>query len=677
MDLQYAMMVTMETDATGHRTPDAGHLASGLRSSAPDTTVAGVPSPRPLPEATTGHRTPDTGRPAGPLPVRTGEPDGTLPDTAAVPPAGQPDTTTGRTPDTTSNRTPAGTAGNPSGWRPVRLLDPVRRAVAGRQERLRDSADAQRAARDASRLADETARDALVREAVAKRRRTVSTLLSEAEKIAPIPPWMLKASVWGDRVVGALLPTAPLLVSGFVTVQVGRDEPLNMGWMAVFLTMGLEGAVWYLNRLKEQFRLEGDGTFSIGAAVYGIVLLIACLIGGHAIWNHTGRMPIEITVPGTANRVPLDQLTPAIAIAVMSAIGTFIWSKKATYKDRAKLRAMGQIDPRAPKFAAGAWFTSPWETAWSLRHFFKYRIEGSAATVVADWRFWKATGKPSIWPVPAGFRYVKGKLVQLSLDELEAAGRREVLIATITGRDTEATGRPDTTPAITGRPDTGRRELPSGTPDTSDRTASTGRHGTPSGDSTGRPVPDDRTPDTGRHGTPDGGALPDGNGTPDGAHRTGALDGDRTPAGHGTPDANRTGEPDRQATADALKDSELIMIVAEAYPRWATQERVPSINEIITAINAHRAKDGGKFNSRDIAGRIRQSMIQFRKNPALLDLVGGLDGERSCTVVQKRTKTARRSGNARTGNEIDRGGDTHDGRGQRRRLRRRRPAAAA
>jgi hypothetical protein len=631
MDLQYAMMVTMETDATGHRTPDAGHLAFGLRTSVPDTAPAGVPSEHPRPGEATGHRTPADPQPAGREIVRSDEPDGPLPDTAAVPLVGQPDTTSSRTPDTTSNRTPNRTPEAPSGktsgrW-PVRLLDTVRHARAGRQEKLRDTADAQRAARDAAAHTDQLGRDALIREAATKRRRPVSTLVSEAEKIAPVPPWMLKASVWGDRVVGSLLPTAPLLVSGFVTVQVGRDEPLNMGWMAIFLTFGLEGAVWYLNRLKEQFRLEGDGTFAIGAAVYGIVVLIACLIGGHAIWNHTGRMPIEITVPGTASKVPLSELTPAIAIAVMSAIGTFIWSKKAIYKDRAKLRAMGQIDPRAPKFATGAWFTSPWETAWSVRHFFKYRIEGSAATVVADWRYWKATGKPNIWPVPAGFRYDKGKLVQLSLDELEEAGRREVILATLTGRDTTTTGQSDSTPAITGRPDAGRRELPSGTLDGSNRTASTGRNGTPDGTATGRPVPDGRTPDTGRHGTPDGGAGPDGNGTRNDAHRTGDPDGDRTPAGNGTPDDDRTAVPDTKATTDALKDSDLIMVVAEAYPRWATQPKVPSINEIITAVRAHRAKEGGTFNSRDIAGRIRQHMLHLREHPTAFDLIRQAEGD--------------------------------------------------
>lgn len=247
--------------------------------------------------------------------------------------------------------------------------------------------------------------------------------------LAPIPDAMVVTGIWADRAVAGLQRLSPLLVSGAATMIIGMEEPLNMSWpIALAFTLSLEGSLWSLQRLREQFRLEGDGTFSLAMAIYGIIALIFFLVGGHAIWKATGSQPINISVPGLANQVPLSVVVPGIAVALMSAIGVFVWAKNATFKHRARLRAQGRLDAAAPKFAVASWFFCPWETFWSLRHAIKYKLS-SPLVAVADWRLWKMCGKPQVWPEP-------------SRETVAETSRPRTPIRVVS-----TTGRPETSPA--------------------------------------------------------------------------------------------------------------------------------------------------------------------------------------------------------------------------------------
>jgi len=436
------------------------------------------------------------------------------------------------------------------------------------------------------------------------------------------------SQVWAERFGGTALKLSPLVASGYFTYDVGRDAPLHMNaFVALFLVGGLEGSVWYLNRLREKFKLENDSTLSIALAIFGIIALIFALIGGHAIWNSAGRVPIWIDLPGTGNRVPVAELVPAVAVALMSAIGAFIWAKEATYKHRAKLRALGQIDPRAPRISAGAWVFTWWESICSLRHAFKYRV---TARPTEDWRHWKAAGKPKIWPMPDGFRWEPGswwgggRLVAIPAEELRDMAERDVLLATIAGL--QDAGRRDAaerdTPAITGRGPSGRPALPAG----STRVGGVGQ-GTPDG---GTSPGSGGTPGGGQHGTQDGAGAAGGQGTPGSDHGTGDLNGHGTQDGNGTQDGHGTRAQDEvEIDARLLKHADKAMIImgvfdgsTPARPHWRTSPKPPSVRAINAAIDAwRRENEGSTFNSKDISGLVQKLIIRMRGNPDVETLV--------------------------------------------------------
>lgn len=249
--------------------------------------------------------------------------------------------------------------------------------------------------------AEETKRlETLALTAVSKRKRgTVNAELETDAELAPIPRKLRKAGVWSDRTVASVVLLAPLVVSGYYTVHTGMDAPLNMDQgVALAFTGGLEGSVWYLLQLRERFRLEGYSTFSLTAAIVAIIGLIASMLGGHAIWQALGSSPIKVPLPFSEASVPLSDVVPALAISLMSAIGSFVASKRATFKHRERLRAQGRIDAAAPRFSTASWFWCPWETFWSLRHAIKFRLS-SPIVAVEDWRLWKMSKKPDVWPL--------------------------------------------------------------------------------------------------------------------------------------------------------------------------------------------------------------------------------------------------------------------------------------
>lgn len=647
-DHQYVMMSFMEPDATGHRTQDTGQPSRPVFVPAPpetqDTAINGVPLPLVLRPAVTGHGTQDV-------------PDGTPRDTPRnVPPA----LTVSVMPDITPRQNTG--HGTPAPARDTEQDVPQQDATGTGQEDgtsrgmfrkigakvrdvYRDRQDAVRSTEEALRIAQQNAerdaqiaRDAVSRETTSRRRRT--SKVADAPEIAPIPPWMAQAQVWAERIGGTLLKLSPLIASGYFTYDVGTEAPLNMNaFVAIFLVGGLEGSLWYLNRLREKFKLENDSTASISAVIFGIIGLIFVLLSGHAIWKSAGAEPIMITLPwfkddltGQMHQVPLDQLVPGIAVALMSAIGVFIWAKEATYKHRAKLRELGQIDPRAPRISAGAWVFTVWESFWSLRHSFKYRITQSPTD---DWRHWKAAGKPKIWPIPEGFRWDGKRLMAIPMDELRDMAERNELLARITGRDAiteqQDVGQQDTivvpSELGTGRP-AGRRELNGGTPPPVVPPAGGTQNGTAGGTSRGT---QDGTHGTSRTGQ-NGAGPQNGNGTHGNGNGTDPAGGNGTQDGDGTQDVpqDTDGTLTDQERADVLKYGAHLLVITEAFPDWRTSAKLPAVRKINAAIDTHRKDTEGpnaKFNSLDVSGKVQAALSNMRRDPSLLDTIRDLEGK--------------------------------------------------
>lgn len=331
-----------------------------------------------------------------------------------------------------------------SAWRHARVVSAETRAE---QQRLRDETER----RDEQQRLEE-----LSQRAVSKRRRVSGEPEEETdEKLAPIPRGMLKFGVWSDRSVASVVLAAPLIVSGYYTVKTGMDAPLNMDQgIALAFTGGLEGSVWYLLQLRQRFRLEGYATFGLSCAIAGIITLIASMLLGHAIWRAMGSLPIDVQLPFTQVSVPLSDLVPAVAISLMSTIGSFVASKRATFKHRARLRAQKRLDTAGPRFSMRRRFWCPWETFWASRHATKYSLS-SPELAVDDWRLWRMSGKPVVWPLVA----------ETSQPEQERRETVRVLSETAAPRETSRPQLVSAPRAIAASPETERETVTVVTPD--------------------------------------------------------------------------------------------------------------------------------------------------------------------------------------------------------------------
>jgi hypothetical protein len=213
-----------------------------------------------------------------------------------------------------------------------------------------------------------------------------SRVVESPDDIAPMPRWMKVLGVWIDRTFGAIPLAAPLIVSGDYTMQVFTAAPINAHpLVALAATCALEGGVWKLSRLYEKTLVAGDSTIALRAGIGVYLALISGLIYWHAGATTSG------------NRLTAESTLPAVGVAVMSALGVYIWSRTARWARRRELHAMGRVDTQAPKFAAMAWVLCPVETPQALRHAVKYRIP-SPVQAVESLRLFKASGRPAVWP---------------------------------------------------------------------------------------------------------------------------------------------------------------------------------------------------------------------------------------------------------------------------------------
>ncbi|WP_407566844.1 hypothetical protein [Polymorphospora sp. A560] len=285
---------------------------------------------------------------------------------------------------TTETETPTPTA------KPTRTREttPTTETKPSRYRQWRD----RRAATNAAKAAETAETRAAALEAATRRDQTDTTQASaqtETETdLAPMPVWLRWLGIWVDRLFGSLPLAAPLVVSGVYTIDAFTDQPLNAHpVIALAATCALEGGVWKLGRLYEKTLVAGDSTIAIRIGIGIYLALISGLIYWHA--DHEAK---------AAGRTDLGtDALPAFGVAVMSALGVYIWSRTARWQRRKELVAAGRVDRQAPKFAALAWALTPIETATALRHAVRFRIE-SPTEAIKDRRLYVAAGRPAVWP---------------------------------------------------------------------------------------------------------------------------------------------------------------------------------------------------------------------------------------------------------------------------------------
>lgn len=553
------MMVDMTIDDTEHPTRDERDtLRPAFPTSAPDSFTARVPLPADAWEGGSGYGTRDTERDAARSARRDVPPAGGV----GVPPKGK----------------------KPSRWQ---RYTAARASRARTAEQNRELEKASRAQRDAT---EQAVRDAAARTATEQRRasRAGQRDARRSEDIAPVPESLRKFGIWAERTIGELPMAAPLIVSGYYTMHVFHDAPLSAPWViALLVTAGLEGGLWKLARIRFRMLIDGYSVIGLTAGIGAYLVFISGLIFGHAYflaWDATRQALGEGM---TAADVPVDWKAwgPAAGVAVISAFGVFSSSKDARYKARVELARKELLDMRAAKFAVASWFWCPWETFWAFRHSIKFRIQ-SPVLAVHDWRLWKITGRPDLWPVPQGFRYVQGKLIEIPGYWTEQG---TAIIGTWTEHGTPIAGQRNTQLAATGHGTAGRPAAVNGTPDGTNGTRTAGHNGTR-----------DTAPDAGHNGT----ANTDG--------------GTEHAAGDGTRD---TARDDTDEFADVLKLAEHLLVVTKKFDGWQTG-KLPPVRGIRDAIHAHRQRvDGGSFSSMAVAAKVQEAIGRLRTRPELLDVI--------------------------------------------------------
>ncbi|MFJ8690252.1 hypothetical protein [Micromonospora wenchangensis] len=276
---------------------------------------------------------------------------------------------------------------NPTNPQPTAtVVKPVGRVGQWRQKRANKATDR------ATRLAEATDRAIAAAEQATRLRATQPTNPQPTDRtdadIAPIPNRLTWAGIWADRTFGAMPLIAPLLVSGYYTMKVFTGDPISAHVIVAFLAAcALEGGVWKLARLYEVTLVAGDSTMGLRFGIGVYLSLISGLIYWHALHEAKANGRTELG----------EDALPAIGVAVMSALGVYIWARRARWVRRRELHAAGRVDTQAPKFATLAWVLCPIETPLALRHAVKYRIQ-SPTVAVEDRRLFVAAGRPTIWP---------------------------------------------------------------------------------------------------------------------------------------------------------------------------------------------------------------------------------------------------------------------------------------
>jgi hypothetical protein len=634
------MMVDMTTEITGRVPRDAGH---GTR----DTGHAPRPAivdPRPvshssitppwslIPRGTerdTGHE-PTHGTPAPASGTRNNRPTDVPQDSDQRPttyPAGDPQ---GGTRDTGHG---AGRGTRDAG----RFSFLARRKNGTRDTAITGQQDtASRALRASRDTATGQERDTASRAAAASRKARKArrdTFEMSHDAVAPVPSWMRVTGAWTGRVFGEMPIVAPLIVSGAFTGWAFADLPVPVPtWVkvagAILGALALEGGLWKSIKTYVATLLNNDSTIGNRLVIALYLSLIAGVIGGHAYvlaWTNATKGGAQAELSAVASSVEWTSWVPAVVAALMGSLGVLVAAKDARLRYRTRLIELELVDRRVPKFSAARWIFCPVSTYCYLRHAVKFSIE-SPTEAAEDWRLWKVTGKPEIWPVPPGFAYIGGKLVELDTSGTPHPGHQpqEQRDAGHRTQDTEEMTRPT-------RPTRPVYDLHSGSAPITVPPVSRNEDGTSARD-TGRvsgtlPRQNHGTQDTGHQdlvgGTPeyDNGTpgveergTQDTNGTRDTDH--GTRDSDGTPQ-----DAQRDTQQETDKAADVLQYAEHLFAIVEANKDWRT-DKLPSVRNIVTIINDYRvATDNGTFNSKAVAGKVQAALTTLRERPELIEMV--------------------------------------------------------
>lgn len=471
---------------------------------------------------------------------------------------------------------------------PVTAFREWRARTARTAEQHREEATAARQVRDDERAAvrrrDDARRTTAARAAVQHRRGTATAgrtgRPNDPDTIAPIPRWMTIIGIWAGRIFGAWPLIAPLLVSGYFTTQVFHDAPIDAPIaVALIVTGALEGGLYKLSTLLKDTLLEGDSTVGLRFGIFCYVTMI----GGLIYWHAGYLAAADQGVGFTEAKIGVTWI-PAAGSAVFALLGVYIYGRDARFKHRVQLRAQGKIDRQAPKFSLLSWVLCPWETPHALRHAIKFRLE-RPLDAITDYRFYKAAGKPKLWPAPEDVEAA----ADLPVAELLA---RIATASPVLGRTLAARYADDLEEALADG--TLSEVFQDGTlawleADLTGRPlrSAAARRGT--GTAPVSPAPYRRAlPPAAERGTPapryNGAEHPQG---PDGADaRTAAADG-----ADGTDGTDGTDGADPSAP---LPYADFILTITEAFPNWQQQGQMPKVREALAAVSAERERREGR-----------------------------------------------------------------------------------
>jgi hypothetical protein len=480
----------------------------------------------------------------------------------------------------------------------------ARRLAAERTAGERNAAQAERnAQRDVDRRNREQARNDARMVAVRSRRNMRNgTERQSDDSLAPVPTWMRIFGVWIHRVFGSLPLVAPLVVSGYFTCKVFVDEPLNAHLaVALIVTLALEGGLYKLVTLESRTLLEGDSTIAIRVWIGIWITMIGSLIFAHAVILEATKQGLNFD---TIDQVNLGwSWIPAAGSAAFSVLGVAIYRREARFQHRVALRAKGRVDKQAPKFSLLSWLLLPWETFWAFRHAIRFRLD-RPLDAINDYRYWKAAGKPKLWPDPAEL------ITAGELDPAELIRRVEVaspvLARTLAIRyadvlhdaATDGTLSEFLAPATLARME---RDL-----------NGTGRNGTRSLG----PAPVSAPPalpagtagrDTGRNSERYAERNGTRNGTPDGAEQHTVDNGTAPETGDGT----RNGT-ERSGTDGTIPHLSHVLDVTAKFSGWQLQ--VPSVRGIRDAVDTAVKARGNPagFSSMSISSDVRKFLMKVQ-----------------------------------------------------------------
>lgn len=155
----------------------------------------------------------------------------------------------------------------------------------------------------------------------------------------------------GAAATGALLLPLVLVNSAAVYGQTGwaHDHLIANWWLAAGFAAAVESIGIYLAFEAHAALMAGDASARLRAGSYLIGALAGALNYAHFAGQAYRPTPLAVT------------------FAALSSISPWLWAIRSRSMNRARLRELGQIDPRAVRFAALRWALFPVRTVRAFR----------------------------------------------------------------------------------------------------------------------------------------------------------------------------------------------------------------------------------------------------------------------------------------------------------------------